>query len=209
VRMHKGVMGEAVRLLGRSGHASDPRLGNNALEGMYEVLGAVLAWRDELRESHSHPAFNVRYPTINLGHIHGGDNPNRICGECELHLDLRLLPGQDPHDMRAELTHRVSEIAERRDLGWSVAPLFEAIPGVETPPDSPIVRAAESLTGYAAEAVGFGTEAPFFDRLGMQTLILGPGDIAQAHQPDEYLDLARIQPTLDLLRALIRRFCID
>jgi len=57
--------------------------------------------------------------------------------------------------------------------------------------------------------VSFGTEAPFFDRLGMETLVLGPGDIAQAHQPDEYLALDRIPPTLDLLRGLIRRFCMD
>jgi acetylornithine deacetylase len=80
---------------------------------------------------------------------------------------------------------------------------------VETPAASEIVRAGEALTGHAAEAVSFGTEAPFFDRLGMETLVLGPGDIAQAHQPDEYLALDRIPPTLELLRGLIRRFCMD
>jgi acetylornithine deacetylase len=207
VRLHKGVMGESVRLIGRSGHASDPSLGNNALEGMHEALTAILAWRDELRRAHRHPAFPVPYPTINLGHIHGGDNPNRICGECELHLDLRVLPGLDPAELRAELARRVAGVAEGRGLAWSVEPLFAPIPPVETPADSEIVRAGEELTGHAAEAVSFGTEAPFFDRLGMQTLVLGPGDIAQAHQPDEYLALERIPPTLDLLRALIRRFC--
>ncbi len=209
VRLHKGVMGESVRLVGRSGHASDPSLGNNALEGMHEALTAILAWREELQRTHRHPAFKVPYPTINPGHIHGGDNPNRICGECELHLDLRVLPGLDPAELRAELARRVSEVADRRGLAWTVAPLFGAIPPVETPADSAIVRAGESLTGHAAESVSFGTEAPFFDQLGMQTLILGPGDIAQAHQPDEYLALARIAPTLALLRNLIRQFCIE
>jgi acetylornithine deacetylase len=209
VRLHKGVMGESVRLLGRSGHASDPSLGNNALDGMHEALTAILAWREELQRTHRHPAFKVPYPTVNLGHIHGGDNANRICGACELHLDLRVLPGLDPDDLRAELARRVAEVAERRGLAWTVAPLFGAIPPVETPADSAIVRAGEALTGHVAEAVGFGTEAPFFDRLGMQTLILGPGDIAQAHQPDEYLALELIPPTLTLLRDLIRRFCIE
>jgi len=71
------------------------------------------------------------------------------------------------------------------------------------------VRACESLTGHAAEAVSFGTEMPFLNQLGMDTLILGPGDIAQAHQPDEFLALDRIPPTLELLRALIRRFCVE
>jgi acetylornithine deacetylase len=207
VRLHKGVMGEAVRLVGRSGHASDPSLGNNALDGMHAVMTAVMAWRDELQLRHRHPAFKIPYPTINLGHIHGGDNPNRICGECELHLDLRVLPGLDPADLRAELTRRVEEVGERRGLQWSVAPLFESIPAAETPAESALVRACEILTGHAAEAVSFGTEAPFFNRLGMDTVILGPGDIAQAHQPDEYLSLDRIAPTLQILRALIQQFC--
>ena len=115
----------------------------------------------------------------------------------------------DPADLRAELARRVAEVAERRGLTWSVEPLFRSIPPVETPADSLIVRAGEALTGHAAGAVSFGTEAPFFDRLGMQTLILGPGDIAVAHQPDEFLELARIPPTLELLRGFIRRFCLS
>ena len=209
VRTHKGVMGEAVRLIGRSGHASDPSLGNNALEGMHEALTAILAWRDELASTYRHPSFQVAYPTINPGHIHGGDNPNRICGDCELHLDLRVLPGMDPQDLRAELARRVATVAERRGLTWSVEPLFAPIPPTETPAGSAIVSAGEALTGHTAEAVNFGTEAPFFNQLGMETLVLGPGDIAQAHQPDEYLELARIPPTLELLRGFIRRFCLE
>ena len=87
--------------------------------------------------------------------------------------------------------------------------LFDGIPAHETPATAPIVQAAERLTGHPAEAVAFGTEAPYFDRLGMQTLVLGPGDIDQAHQPDEYLALERIRPYVELLRSLIGRFCID
>jgi acetylornithine deacetylase len=198
-----------VRLVGRSGHASDPSLGNNALDGMHQVLTAILAWRDELKAAHHHPAFPVPYPTLNLGHIHGGDNPNRICGECELHLDLRVLPGLDPTDLRAELSRRVARVAERRGLGWQVEALFPSIPPAETPAGSAIVRATEALTGHAAEAVSFGTEAPFFNRLGMETVVLGPGDLDQAHQPDEYLALDRIEPMVQLLKRLIRQFCID
>jgi len=209
VRAQKGIMWEAVRLVGRSGHASDPALGNNALEGMHEALTAILAWRDELKGAQQNPAFQVPYTTLNPGHIHGGDNPNRICGDCELHLDLRVLPGMDPVALRAELARRVGGVAERRGLTWSVEPLLDTIPPAETPAGAAIVRAGEALTGHAAEAVSFGTEAPFFDRLGMETLILGPGDIAVAHQPDEYLDLDRIPPTLELLRGFIRRFCME
>ncbi|GAB0147704.1 acetylornithine deacetylase [Marichromatium sp. PS1] len=209
VRLHKGVMNESLRLIGRSGHASDPALGNSALEGMHEVIGALLAWREELRQGHHHPAFAIPTPTLNLGHIHGGDNPNRICGECELLIDLRLLPGMSVETVRAALAERVAGVATRRGLGWTVAPLFEAIPPAETAADAAIVRACERLTGHPAEAVNFGTEAPFFNQLGMDTVVLGPGDIAQAHQPDEFLALERIPPTLALLRGLIREFCLN
>jgi acetylornithine deacetylase len=207
VRLHKGVMGEVVRLIGRSGHASDPRFGNSALDGMNTVMTALLKWREELQQTYRHPAFPVPYPTLNLGHIHGGDNPNRICGECELHVDLRVLPGLDPAELRSELARRVSVIAEVRGLQWSVEPLFAPIPPAETPADSAIVRTCEALSGHAAEAVSFGTEAPFFNQLGMDTVIFGPGDIAQAHQPDEYLALERIPPMLDILQRLIKQFC--
>lgn len=208
VRLNKGVMGESIRLVGRSGHASDPSLGINALDGMWEVMGALMAWREQLRTTSRHAAFAIDHPTLNLGHIHGGDNPNRICGESELHLDLRLLPGMDPEAMRAELETRVAPIAERRALQWSVRPLFESVPPGETPADASIVRVAESLSGHRAEAVNFGTEAPFLNALGMETVVMGPGDIAQAHQPDEYLALERIAPTLAILQGLIQRFCV-
>jgi acetylornithine deacetylase len=207
VRLHKGVMGESVRLVGRTGHASDPSLGNNALDGMHQVMTEVLAWRRELQDRYRNAAFSVPYPTVNLGSIHGGDNPNRICGECELLLDLRVLPGLEIGALRAELAERVAGVATARGLSWFVEPLFEGIPPAETPATSAIVKAGEELTGHAAEAVSFGTEAPFLNALGTETIVLGPGNLAQAHQPDEYLEAARIDPTIELLRALIRIFC--
>jgi acetylornithine deacetylase len=207
VRLHKGVMGEAVRLTGRSGHASDPSLGRNALDGMQEVMGNIMAWREELQERYRQPMFAVPGPTVNLGHIHGGDNFNRICGDCELHLDLRPLPGMGADELRAELAARIAPIADRCGLEWEVEPLFPSIPAAETAAESAIIKAGEALTGHAAEAVSFGTEAPFFNELRMETLILGPGDVAQAHQTDEFLEAARIPRALELLRGLIRRFC--
>ncbi len=209
VRAHKGVMAEIVRLVGQSGHASDPSLGNSALEGMHEVLTGVLAWRDDLKREHRDPAFAVAWPTLNCGHIHGGDNFNRICGQCELHVDIRPLPHQDPAELREALRRCVSGVAERRGLDWSVEPLFESIPPADTPSTAAIVQASEAITGHAAETANFGTEAPYFNAMGMQTVVLGPGDVAQAHQPDEFLAVDRIEPMLGVLRALIRRFCID
>ena len=100
VRMHKGILMEAIRLRGQSGHSSNPTLGNSALEAMHTVLGTLINWRSELQDRHHNPFFAVPVPTLNLGHIHGGDNPNRICADCELHLDLRPLPGMDIDELR-------------------------------------------------------------------------------------------------------------
>ena len=80
---------------------------------------------------------------------------------------------------------------------------------METDAGSAIVTATERLTGHRAEAAAFGTEGPYLNSLGMDTVILGPGDINQAHQPDEYLGLERIDPTIVILQNLIREFCIE
>lgn len=209
VRMHKGILMESIRLIGRSGHSSDPALGVNALEGMHALITELLAWREELQRLNRQPMFAVPVPTLNLGHIHGGDNPNRICAECELHIDLRPLPGMSLDELRAQMRERLAPRAAERGLKLEIKPLFEGIPAFESPAESELVKAAERLTGHSAGAVAFGTEAPYFDRLGMETIVLGPGDIDQAHQPDEYLALDRVQPTVELLRALIKRFCLQ
>ncbi|WP_309544614.1 acetylornithine deacetylase [Alkalilimnicola ehrlichii] len=162
-RMHKGVMMEAIRVVGRSGHSSDPALGVNALEGMTRVLNMLQAWRSELVERYQEPAFAVPQPTLNLGHIHGGDNPNRICAEAELHIDIRPLPGMSLEELRAELRQRLQQALG--DGPWQVElrSLFPGLPPMRTAADADIVRAAERLTGSAAGAVAFGTEAPFFN----------------------------------------------
>jgi acetylornithine deacetylase len=207
VRLHKGIAMDAIRVQGRAGHSSDPSLGNNALEGMHRVIGELLAWRKELQSRYRNPLFAVDVPTLNLGHIHGGDNPNRICAACELHFDLRPLPGMDIGDLRAELDQRLGETLRGSGLTLERSPLFEGIPAMDTPADSPIVQAAEALTGFSAGAVAFGTEGPYFNDLGLQTVILGPGSIDQAHQPDEYLSLDQLGPAREVIRGLVKRFC--
>ncbi len=208
INQHKGMMMEAIIYRGRSGHSSDPALGNNALEGMHRLIGELLAFRERLQRSHRDPAFAVPVPTLNLGHIHGGDNPNRICGECELQIDLRPLPGMSLEALRRKLSELAQQVADAHGLKCECRPLFAGIDAMQTERASPIVTAAETLTGHSAATVAFGTEGPMLNALGIDTVILGPGDIDQAHQPDEFLALDRIEPTVALLRRLIGRFCL-
>lgn len=208
LRMHKGVMMERVVIEGRSGHSSDPGLGANALEAMNAVMTELLAFRGELQARWHNPAFTIPVPTLNLGCIHGGDNPNRICPHCELQFDLRPLPGMDMDELRGLIRLRLAPLAPRFGVSLAVDPIYAGTPAMETPADSPLVRAAERLTGHVAESAAFGTEAPFFRQLGMDALIFGPGGIEQAHQPDEFIALDTIKPTVEVLKGLIREFCL-
>jgi len=208
VRMHKGIMMERIRVVGASGHSSNPALGRNALEGMHRVIAALLEYREDLQRRHRDPAFTIAEPTLNLGQIRGGDNPNRICASCELLFDVRLMPGMGLTDTRSELQRIAERALAGSDLNLDYQPLFDGVPAMETAADSPIVTAAEALTGHRAGAVAFGTEGPFYNALGMETVILGPGDIDHAHQPNERLPLGQVQPTVELLRGLIERFCV-
>lgn len=208
VHMHKGVMMESIHLHGRAGHASDPRLGNNAIDGMYKVMGTLLEWREELRESHQNPLFEVGEPTLNLGNIHGGDSPNRICADCELQIDLRLLPGMPLEEVQGALKERVERAIAGTGLTLRVQPLFEGVPALATRKGSWIVRVTEQLTGQNAGTVAFATEGPFLSSLGMETVVLGPGDIRVAHQPDEFIAMERLKPMVELLRGLIVDYCL-
>lgn len=209
IHLHKGVMMEAVRLIGRSGHSSDPRFGVNALEAMTVALNEILAWRADLQRRYRDARFLVPEPTLNLGHIQGGDNPNRICAEAELHFDLRPLPGMDLDELHAELCQRLERALASSAATLEVRPLFPGLPPMETPGDSFIIQAARELTGAEPGAVAFGTEGPFFLALGMEVVVLGAGDIDQAHQPDEYLAMDRMAPMIELLHRFIRRFCLE
>lgn len=207
VRLHKGILMERIRIDGRSGHSGDPGQGASALEGMHSVIGELLAWRAELQAARHDDAFPVPVTTLNLGRISGGDNPNRICGSCELDMDLRMLPGMTAAEMRSRLRARVERTLAQSTLTGTFEILFEGVDPLETPADSDLVRAVEELTGSESSGVAYATEAPFLRRLGMDVVILGPGSIDQAHQPDEFLRLDGLGTAVATLRKLITRFC--
>ncbi|WP_438951007.1 acetylornithine deacetylase [Porticoccus sp.] len=206
INMHKGIMVEKLIIEGRSGHSSDPALGRNAMETMYSAMGELLSLRNELREKYHNPMFSVSYPTMNLGCIHGGNNPNRICGQCELGFEIRPLPGMDMVTLQQQIGDRILPLRERDGVAISLQ--HYSVPAFESGADSALVKICESLTNHTSEAVSFATEAPYLKGLGMDVVVLGPGSVEQAHQPDEYLATERIQPTVDFLVQLIGRCCL-
>ncbi len=207
VRAHKGILMMRIILTGRSGHSSDPSLGRSALEGMHEVIRGLIGLRNKLADAYTDARFAVPTPTLNFGRIAGGDNPNRICARCELDVDLRLTPGIRLADARRMLSDSVQAAIAGRELQLELQSLFDGVEAMDTPGNCKLVRQCEALTGCAAGMVSFATEAPFLDQLGMQTVVMGPGDIDVAHQPDEFLELARVEPMVGYIRQLVHDCC--
>ncbi|MDP2573174.1 acetylornithine deacetylase [Vibrio penaeicida] len=206
IRGHKGHVANAVRVTGHSGHSSNPALGVNAIEIMHEVLFALMQLRDQLIKTYHHPGFEIPSPTLNLGHIHGGDSANRICGCCELHYDVRPLPGISLDGLDNLLRDALKEVEAKWPGRIEIQPLHDPIPGYECNHDHPFIGGMETICEKPSETVNYCTEAPFLQQL-CPTLVLGPGSIDQAHQPDEYLAFEFIDPTIDVLKKAIHQYC--
>tara|TARA_R110000744_G_scaffold100527_3_gene193907 strand:- start:4652 stop:5809 length:1158 start_codon:yes stop_codon:yes gene_type:complete len=206
---HKGIMMERIQITGQAGHSSNPSLGNNALDAMHEVMSELMIFRQQLKKDYRDVSFVIDYPTMNFGCLHGGDNPNRICGRCELEFDLRALPGMSNQALMAEIAQLLPRIEEKTGTKIQLNSLFPDVPSFYTPIESDIIKACEALTKRQASTVAFATEGSFLNQMGMETLILGPGSIDQAHQPNEFMALDQIQPMQQVIRGLIERFCLQ
>lgn len=206
VRAHKGHLSQSIRIQGQSGHSSDPARGVNAIELMHESITHLMGLRNTLKERYHHDGFAIPYPTMNFGYINGGDAPNRICACCEMYMDIRPLPGLSLQDLEGLLNDALAPVSERWPGRVTIGELHPPIPGYECPRNHQLVQVVEKLLGTETELVNYCTEAPFIQTL-CPTLVLGPGSIDQAHQPDEYIDTAFIKPTRELIAQVVQHFC--
>ena len=170
-------------------------------------MGELLHWRDELQSKYNNPLFEIPVPTMNLGHIHGGDNPNRICGSCELQIDIRPLPGMKLEDLRIEMQQRLKQVLNNTGIQLKTVSLTDGFDAMDTAKNSEIVQLAEKMTASESQIVAFGTEAPYYNSMGLETIVMGPGSINQAHQPDEYIEIKSLNPAVDIIRQLIVHYC--
>lgn len=208
IRKHKGVFYARVTIGGKAGHASDPARGVNAIGGLQRVLPALQAWGDALAGRYLDDDFDVPGPTLNFGRVAGGDSPNRICDECILDIDMRLLPGMSATEVTAELRDQVANALDGGSWSFDARSTgnYAAFSG---PADADYQSTVETLCGCSAKTALFGTEAPYLAELGLETLVLGAGDIGVAHQPDEYVTMAGIERATDIYADLLRRYCTE
>lgn len=205
---HKGVMMERISVVGKAGHSSNPQLGVNALEVATEVLAFLKQLNHSMKGRWHDPKFDISYPTLNLGCIHGGDSPNRICGMVDIDFDVRTIPSLDQNALTDEIVQECERIAKRTGTVISLNSLIQPVPAFDAG-QSELVALCEQLTEHSAQSVAFGTEASHLQALGMDTVVMGPGSIDVAHQPNEYIELEQIAPAYEILSNLIQKYCVE
>ncbi|WP_158971510.1 acetylornithine deacetylase [Paraglaciecola sp. L3A3] len=204
---HKGHMAQSLNIQGQSGHSSDPDKGVNAIEIMYQAIGQLMDLQSVLKTKYLDQAFSVPYTTMNLGHIHGGDSENRICGHCTLNFDLRATPELSDQEALALIEEALAPVYAPYPNRLSLELMFPSAPAFACRDEQNILALAEKLTGNKFQTANYATEAPFLNQLGCDTIVLGPGSIEQAHQPDEYISLDYVAPTVSMLQQMINKVC--
>jgi acetylornithine deacetylase len=208
VVMHKGHMSHRIDVHGQSGHSSNPNLGVNAIEVIYQIIGELIKLKQQLQQNYHHKDFDIPAPTLNFGAIKGGDNANRICGHCYLDIDMRSLPGISDNELIHFLSSALKPLSEKYPGRISFKELHPSSPSFEQEQPSSLIDISEILSGHQCCAVNYATEAPFIQQLGCQTIVLGPGSIEQAHQPNEFLAFSEIDKTEQLIINLIKHYCL-
>ena len=204
---HRGHSHLETVIRGRQSH------GGNAWQGASSIAVASELISDLYRRYPGHagaaPADAARSTSVNIGTIAGGDQFNIVAGFCRFDWELRPAVGVDGGAIISDFERRCQEIesfhhARGADVRIETVTL-ESYPEYRSDPDSPAVALVRGLTGLNdVSVVGYGTEAPFYQERGWPTVILGPGSIDQAHQPNEYVEIAQLRACTAFIEALGR-----
>lgn len=199
VRAHKSINSVRVTFHGVAAHSSLTPNGVNAVEHAAAFITKMRAMATSWRtEGPYDSAFPVAYSTTSVNIVEGGIAGNTVPDRCVVQLEFRTIAADDPEVVTDRLRGFVAEIEaemkaedERAHVDVEV---LAAVPGLDTEADSTAVELAVALGAEASpEKVTYGTEAGQFAGSGIETVVCGPGDIAQAHAADEFVDLAQIQ----------------
>ncbi len=205
---HKGKLNLRVTVKGQPGHSSQPDKGINAIYPAAAAIGWVEAEaRRFAADGPFDDGFDPPHTTIHVGTVSGGTILNIIPEHASFIMEWRNIPGDDPRHqverMQAHIARHIEPAMKvaNRACGFSYEILVE-MPGMALPPDHDLASVVKQLTGSNSTGkVSYGTEGGFYQNAAIPTIVCGPGHIAQAHQPDEWV----AQSELDACDAFIRR----
>jgi acetylornithine deacetylase len=191
---HKGKRNLHVRVRGKSGHSSQPDKGVNAVHAAAEAIAYVAAEaRRFAAEGPFEDGFDPPHTTIHVGTVQGGTILNIIPERADFVMEWRNIPADDyrreTERLRAHVARNIEPgmKAVSSETGFSYEVLID-MPGMSLPPGHELVTLTRQLTGSNSTGkVSYGTEGGFYQASGIPTIVCGPGHIAQAHQPDEWI----------------------
>lgn len=193
---HKGLVRWRIDVAGLSAHGATPEQGRNAVYDAARVALALEEFAQQLRTKEPHGLLG--HPTLNVGRIAGGQSVNIVPDRCVLEVERRLLPNEDGNQCLEDCLNFV-----RARIGQAVSLSFEepylVDPAMETPAEAFIVNslgdARQKEVGEAGELEGanYGTDGSKLARAGIETVVCGPGDIAQAHTENEFVEIKQVE----------------
>ena len=204
---HKGFLWVRAVFEGRAAHGSRPDLGIDAIRHAALYVSALDDYGDQLTSRPAHPL--LKHGSVHAGTIQGGSAASVYPDVCEIVLERRTMPGERPEKVLQEFQRILDELSEREeDLSASLEQMLER-PGTEVPEDSRLVQGLlEAGQGHGIPPVVEGmtawVDAALLNEIGIPAVCYGPGDIAQAHSADEWVELAQIEKCADVLESFAR-----
>jgi acetylornithine deacetylase len=205
VAAHKGGMVGWTTVTGKPGHSSQPDRYVNAVMVAGDMIAFINGVRAEMRSGPQFATLDPPYSTIQVNRIEGGLHGNIVADRCRFMWEMRMIPGQSDLDVLARMQRHAREVLEPAmkavDPATGIAiDMVARIPGLKPNGDAALERELLALLDRTAvRAVPYGTEAGIFQNAGVPSVVIGPGDIADAHQPDESIAIAALQDCVTFL----------
>ena len=216
---HKGVVEWQVTVHGRGGHSSLPHLGVNAIAVAARLVEEVGRIQETLRA----PVEELRtlfpqtpYTTLNIGLMSGGTASNMIAEACTFTVSYRPVPGAgtDPLAPYQDIRSRLDTLSKRDYAGGEHEARVThsdptVVPPMRSPADTPLARALGEALGTAPRGgAPFATDGGWFAQAGMEVIVCGPGDLSDAHQPDESLSIETFERGPEIVHSIIQKLCV-
>ena len=215
VLAHKGKLNLNVTVRGKAGHSSAPAKGVNAIQAAGEAIAWIAAEARRLeREGPFEDGFDPPHTTIHIGTVAGGSILNIIPEHAEFSMEWRNIPADDPRQdvarLQAHIAEHIEPAMQRIDpacgFGYEI---WLDMPRLALPADHALATVAKQITGSNSTGkVSYGTEAGFYQGIGIPTIVCGPGHIEQAHQPDEWVARSQLDECDIFIRRLADRLLV-
>lgn len=209
VNSHKSIHFYELTIKGREAHSSLVHEGVSANMVAIDLLAILSRIAKAEEQHHRDDRFEPAWSTLTVGMIHGGTAANILARECRFVFDLRCIPGRDAKDVLRDFWDAVADAdsklkAAGAGLSIAVRALAE-VPGLRYEKNGAAEKLCARLQGLEDEgtAVPYGAEAGQFQAAGFSTVICGPGSIAQAHKPDEFIELSQIEAGARFMSRLV------